>query len=74
MQRRIKIHVIAEELVKKDGLPWVMRYGTVCIQAKKLQIYTPTTAVFTGKRKQPRAFLVTSGSISKLKEGVYAIR
>lgn len=74
MQRRIKIHVIAEELAKKDGLPWVMRYDKICIQAKKLQIYTPITAVFTGKKKQPRAFLVTFGSISKVKEGVYAVR
>jgi hypothetical protein len=73
MEHRIKIHVIAEELAKSDGLPWVMRYGKVCIQAKKLLIYTRCEAVFTGKTKQPRAFFSTKGSIRKVKEGVYAI-
>lgn len=73
MEHRIKIHVIAEELSKPNGLPWVMRYDKICIQAKKLIIYTRCEAVFTRKQRQPRAFFSAKGSIRKIKDGIYAI-
>lgn len=75
MEYRIKIHVIAEELAKgKEGKPWVMRYYNICVQAKKIFIYAPITALSTGKSKQPRAFLTVKGKILRLnKPDTYAI-